>query len=140
MSLQSWMTRKLDRWAIQHVVRVALFGQGLVVSEWYGLTTSIYSQISPQVNIVDDPFEADVLAIHGPITDLSWIKLKDWLASSRSGTLKIAIGHEVSVNESGYLLSPNGDESDILIDIHVPGFISHPQILHQALRAGVLNV
>lgn len=126
--------RILDNWATQRIVRVAVFGQGLGLAEWDSLSTSAYSKTIPQIKCVLDPSEAHVMAIHGPITLLSWPMLEAWVRKARFDARFIAIGAEIEINREGHIIGPRGEISSFKVQGILPGHPPAPQDLIAAVK------
>lgn len=126
--------RIADRWASQRIVRVATFGQGLSLVEWESLSTTAYRAAGLRVELVTDPAEAQVLAIHGPLTELSWPLLVDWLGRARPGARFLAVGADVSLSADGHLLTGAGAPSSVRMHASVQGHPPTPQELLEAVQ------
>ena len=127
------LIRMLDRWASRRVVRVALFGQGLAIAEWESLTTTPYLKARPRIQLVEQPAEAEVLAIHGPLTDLNWPLLIDWVSKARPDTLLLGIGAELVINSEGALLGPQ-QYSEFKVQRVLPGQPPTPEEILLTVR------
>lgn len=126
--------RILDNWATQRIVRVAVFGQGIGLAEWESLSTSIYAKSTPHIKCVADPSEAHVVAIHGPITLLSWPMLDLWVQKVRFDARFIAIGSEIEINNEGHIVGPRGELSSFKVQGILPGHPPAPQALIAAVK------
>lgn len=126
--------RIADRWANRRIVRVATFGQGLSLLEWESLLTSSYQGSSMQVELVSDPAEARILAVHGPLTPLSWPLFLDWCQRASVGAQFIAVGAELRLTAEGYLLSSSGELSPVRMSARVAGHPPTPEELIFAVR------
>lgn len=126
--------RILDNWATQRIVRVAVFGQGLGLTEWESLSTSSYAKAFPHIKCVADPSEAHVMAIHGPITLLSWPMLESWVKKARFDARFIAVGAEIEINSDGQLVGPRGELSSFKVQGILPGHPPTPQDLIAAVK------
>lgn len=120
-------------WAARRMVNVAIFGNGLSLTEWEALRTSYWRHHRGFiVNIVNDPAQADLLAVHGPLTPSSWPFLERWLAQKRSDALVLAVGAEVRVSE-GHLVTPSGGLSAHRVNAVLPGHPPTPESLKASL-------
>ena len=120
-SLTASLQKVIDRWASHHVARVAVFGSGVYGQEWDALLTSAYSELKPRIQLVPLVREADLLAIHGPVTSLNWPLLQQWVARRRSSAVPvIAVGSQLTLDEKGYLISPAGDLSHFQVSLCLP--------------------
>ncbi|MBY0515734.1 MAG: hypothetical protein K2P81_02420 [Bacteriovoracaceae bacterium] len=126
--------RFLDSWAAQKIVRVALFGQGIALEEWASLNTSPYRKRKPNIKLVTQPDEAEVLALHGPITDLSFQALESWVSGSQKYAKLLAVGAEIEINKEGRIVSPNGEASTFKVDRILPGHPPTPEDLILAIQ------
>ena len=132
------LRHSLDAWATSKVVRVALFGHGLAQEEWDGLLTSAYADLRPRVMRVSLVREADLLAIHGPLTPLSWQALLAWVAKRRDETVPVlAVGAELRLDEEGRLLGPGGEKSDFVVTSWLPSHPPAPRELWAAVRCAL---
>lgn len=126
--------RIADRWANRRIVRVATFGQGLSLAEWESLMTSAHQGATMRVELVSDPAEAQILAVHGPLTPLSWPLFLDWCQRARSGAQFLAVGAEVRLSADGHLLSASGEHSPVRMSASVAGHPPTPEELAFAVR------
>jgi len=126
--------RVLDAWATQRFVRVAVFGQGIGLAEWESLSTATYVKSNPCLKMVSDPSEANVLAIHGPITTLSWPMLQAFLLKARFDVRFLAVGSEIEINSEGFIVSPDGELSSIKVQAILPGHPPTPLELIAAIK------
>lgn len=140
MKIVDYIKKTFDHWARTKIVRVALFGQGLSLCEWESLSTSIHSGISPRVRLVKDPSQADVLAIHGPITSMNINYLNDWINKSKTSTHIIAIGPEVDVNSEGMIYTSELELTNIKISRSVFGYPPKPEVLQGIVKELVNHV
>jgi Ni,Fe-hydrogenase III small subunit len=134
------LTRLIDRWAAQRVVRVALFGQGLAASEWESLTTTPYQRLRPRIQLVAHPSQAEVLAIHGPLSTMNWAALLAWVANGRADADLIAVGPELELTAEGHLRGPQQLVTPFRVRAHVPGHPPTPHELRQAIACVVAHV
>lgn len=124
----------LERFARRRIVNVALFGNGLGMVEWPHLSATFWHHyIGFTVNIVDDPAEADVLAVHGPLTTGSWPFLQRWIESRAPHAKIMTVGSEV-LTLGGRILEPNGRASAYAVDAILPGQPPTPGMLKNALQ------
>ena len=130
----------VDRWAAQKVVRVALFGHGLAASEWESLMTTPYLRAQPRIQLVGQPSEAEVLAIHGPLDSMNWSALEAWVESARPGTRLVTVGHEIELTDAGHVVGPQGRVSTFRAHSHLPGHPPTPTELQQAIACAVTHV
>lgn len=126
--------RIADRWANQRIVRVATFGQGLSLLEWESLMTSSHQGTSMRVELVSDPAQAQILAVHGPLTPLSWPLFLDWCQRAPAGAHFLAVGAEIRLAPEGYLLSIAGELSPVRMSASVAGHPPTPEELFFAVR------
>ena len=134
------LINRIDRWASQRIVRVALFGQGLAASEWESLTTTPYLRARPRIQLVAHPSEAEVLAVHGPLSSTNWSALTAWVESARPGAILLAVGAEINVTPEGHVCGPQQLVSSFRIAAHLTGHPPTPSEIQHAIACVVAHV
>lgn len=123
----------LERFARRRIVNVALFGNGISLAEWSQLgATYWHHHLGFAVQLVESPAEADVLAVHGPMTQASWSFFERWMSARVDQTVVIAVGAEVHTLD-GHIISPLGEKSSYTVDAILPGHPPTPAALKSAL-------
>ncbi len=102
-----------------HVIRVAVFGNGLGLTEWEQLATSPWRRDGGfTVVVVDHPSRADVLAIHGPIAPAARVFKTRWQSEAPSHAKVLWVGER-----------PAEEAADLVVVGHPPA----PEVLKLAL-------
>lgn len=123
----------LASFARQRLVNVAVFGSGLSTVEWPQVCASFWhNHDNFVVNLVSESSEADVLAIHGPLTESSWPFFERWMQSRLSSAKVLVVGMEVATSE-GHILTPEGVRSEFAVDAILPGHPPTPGALKASL-------
>lgn len=123
----------LEKFSQQRVVNVAIFGNGLSMSEWSHLNASFWHRYNGfAVNIVDESSEADILAVHGPITNSSWPFFENWIKARSLKSKVLVVGAEVHTRD-GYILDQHNSVSSFKVDAILPGHPPTPIALKESL-------
>jgi len=125
----------IERFARRRIVNVALFGNGLSMMEWPHLCATFWHHhVGFTINIVDDPAEADILAVHGPLTSGSWPFFQRWIDARAPHAKVIVVGSEIATL-GGRILEPTGRASAYPADAILPGHPPTPDVLKTSLQA-----
>ena len=125
----------LLKWAARRVVNVAVFGNGLSLMEWEALQASYWRHHKGfMVNVVSDPAQADLLAVHGPLTNANWSFFERWLEQGSGLALVMAVGAEVRVLGE-HLVDPAGQVSAHKVNAILPGHPPSPEALKSSLAS-----
>lgn len=125
----------LERFARRRIVNVAIFGNGISTMEWAQLnSTHWHHHAGFSVHMVDSPAEADILAVHGPLTAASWPYFERWMSEKAPHAKVIVIGAEMQTR-AGFILGPTGVASAYNIDAILPGHPPGPNELKASIAA-----
>ena len=128
MKHKNFISAALDRWAYKSKIRVYVSGVGGTTCEWDSLRSSFYEHLKPTIQRVYDPSEADLIALHGPLSDLALIRLNELVRSS--GLPIIGVGSDLKMNEEGYLLNDAGTRVEIKLSSLLAMNYPMPENLH----------
>ncbi len=134
MKKHNFISRALNRWAFRSKMRVFVCGTGGSTCEWDSLRSSFYANLRPSIYRVFDPNEADVIALHGPLSDCTLERLEELLEVHPLPIL--GVGSELKVNDLGFVLKINGEMTKVKLTTHLVGHNPEPQDLQaQAVEA-----
>lgn len=138
MKKNNFISRTLNRWAYRSKMRVFVCGTGGTTCEWDSLRSSFYADLKPSIYRVYDPNEADLVVLHGPLSDATVERLEELLAVH---PLPVAgVGSELMVNDQGQLLKSSGDPAQIKLSAVLLGHMPEPQELQALAVEAVANV
>lgn len=132
--LTGYVKKSLLNWAMKRLVRVAFFGPTLSSAEWISLTTTPYARYRPRVQLTSHTAEAELLALHGPITALNWPFVQKWLSEKNPRAKLLVVGPDVPLSPQGFIQSPTGEASSFRADFLLPGCPPAPQELMAAVQ------
>lgn len=123
----------LEKFSQQRVVNVAIFGNGLSLSEWAQLNASFWHRYNGfTVNLVDESSEADILAVHGPFTPSSWPFFEQWINARTQTSKVLAVGAEVHTQD-GHILDYQNNPTEFKVDAILPGHPPTPGAIKESL-------
>lgn len=133
--LSGYVKQTLLNWAQKRLVRVSVFGPTLASAEWVSLTTTPYARYRPRVQLTSYTAEAELLALHGPITPLNWPLIQKWLSEKNPRAKVLVVGPDVALAPQGFIVSPTGETSQYRADFLLPGCPPVPQELMAAIQS-----
>lgn len=128
MKNKNFISAALDRWAYKSKVRVYVSGVGGTTCEWDSLGSSFYEHLKPTVHRVYDVSEADLIALHGPFSNLALDRLNEMVVSS--GLPLIGVGSELRVDTEGFLLNEADEKVGIKLSSLLTMNYPTPENLH----------
>jgi Ni,Fe-hydrogenase III small subunit len=133
--LADYLKNSLLNWAMKRLVRVAVFGPTLASVEWISLGTTPYARYRPRVQLTSFTPEAELLALHGPVTALNWPLVQKWLSDRNPRAKILVVGPDVFLDSKGFILNPEGVASHFRADFLLPGCPPAPQELMAAVQS-----
>jgi hypothetical protein len=138
MKKLNFISRNLNNWAYRSKLRVFVCGTGSTACEWDSLRSSFYADLKPSIYRVYDANEADLIVLHGPLSDATIERIEEML---KVNLLPVAgVGNELMINEQGRMLKSTGELSDVKLSAVFFGHTPEPQELQALAVEAVANV
>ena len=129
MKKNNAISRFFDRWAHRSKIRIYVAGVGGTTCEWDSLRSSFYKHLRPTVQRVYEASEADLIALHGPLSDIALERMSE--LSERVQLPIVAVGGDLSVSPEGFLRDRQGAQTQIRLAASLVQNFPTPEDLHR---------
>jgi hypothetical protein len=138
MKKLNFISRTLNNWAYRSKLRIFVCGTGGTTCEWDSLRSSFYADLKPSIYRVYDANEADLIVLHGPLSDATVERLEEMLEVH---SLPVAgVGSQLRLDEQGHILKSTGEHSRVKLSAVLLGHSPEPQELQALAVEAVANV
>jgi hypothetical protein len=138
MKKLNFITRILNNWAYRSKLRVFVCGTGGTTCEWDSLRSSFYADLRPSIYRIYDANEADLIVLHGPLSDATLERLEEML---KVHPLPVAgVGSQLRMDEQGYLMKSTGELSRLKLSAVLLRHMPEPHELQVLAVEAVANV
>ena len=138
MKTKNVISAAIDRWAYRSKIRVYVAGVGGTTCEWDSLGSSFYEHLKPTIQRVHDVSEADLIALHGPVSDIGLQRLVELV--NATGLPLVGVGSELKMSEEGYLLNQTGENIGLKLNSLLAMNYPSPENFHVLATKALLDV